>query len=78
MDMKVWLKVTTTKERELVAKAAKTKPSYFYQIAGGHRNPKLDLAERLVAATEKHTPSKKLTLAGLVPDIDSLIAEHAS
>lgn len=77
MDMKVWLKVTTTKEREKVAKAAKTKPSYFYQIAGGHRSPSVDLAERLVEATERLTPNKRLTLGGILPDIDTLLAEHA-
>lgn len=78
MDIKVWLKVTSTTERQKVAKAAKTKPSYFHQLAGGHRKASVDLAERLVDATKKHTPNKPLTLGGILPDIDSLLTEHAS
>lgn len=38
-------------EAERVAEAAGTNRAYFSQIANGHRNASLQLAERLVAAS---------------------------
>lgn len=63
MDMKTYLKQSTPEEREQLAKAVESSVGYFYQIAGGHKNPGSQLCKDLV----KYEP--KLSLHELRPDI---------
>lgn len=63
MDMKTFLRQSSTDERERLAVKVDSSVGYFYLIAGGHRRPSTDLCKRLVAA------EPKLSLDGLRPDI---------
>lgn len=71
-QMQEWLKKATTPERDRVAAEAGTSVAYLYQIAGGHRNPSLELSKKLQAAT-----SGELTIAGLRPDLYELLTESS-
>lgn len=68
-QLREWLRGASDAERERVAKAAATSVAYLWQLAGGHRKPSIELASRLQVAS-----SGTLTLAGLRPDIQALIA----
>ena len=61
--MKTYLKSVTPYEREVLALKVKRSVAYFYQIAGGHRNPSAGLCKNLVAC------EPKLALSDLRPDI---------
>jgi hypothetical protein len=63
MDMKTYLKQATPEQREELAEKVDSSVAYFYQIAGGHKQPGHKLCRALVAA------ESKLTLADLRPDI---------
>lgn len=52
MDAKTFIKQYGWPEAERVAKAAGTNRAYFSQIAHGHRNASLPLAERLVSESD--------------------------
>ena len=53
---------------ERVAKEAGSNYAYFSQIAHGHRRPSPELAQRLVAASEKliAAPAERLDFAALL------------
>jgi hypothetical protein len=63
MDMKTYLRLVAPAEREALALKVKRSVAYFYQIAGGHRNPSAKLCKNLV----EHEP--RLRLVDLRPDI---------
>jgi len=51
MNAKEFYSAKGKKAAELVAKRAGTTERYLYQISLGHRRPSLDLAKRLVEAS---------------------------
>lgn len=52
MNAREFLESRGKAEGEKVAKAAGTSYAYLYQISLGHRRPRVDLAKRLVAASD--------------------------
>ena len=52
MDAKQFLDQFGREDAQRVAESAGTSFGYFYQIALGHRRPSVELAERLVEASE--------------------------
>lgn len=69
-QMQEWLKKATAPERDRVAAEAGTSVGYLYQIAGGHRNPSLELSKKLQAASKG-----ELTIPGLRPDLYELLKD---
>lgn len=61
--MKSYMQQSTPEERDALAKKVGSTVGYFYQIAGGHKQPGPKLCRKLVAA------ESKLTLPELRPDI---------
>lgn len=63
MDLQTLLRTIEPREREALAKRAKTSVGYLYLLAGGHRKPSPKLARKLV------TVEPRLTLPDLRPDL---------
>mgnify|MGYP005667932333 FL=1 len=62
MNAKEFLEKFGREEAERVATSSGTNYAYFSQLAYGHRRPSVDLAERLVAASEGRLDFTKLLL----------------
>lgn len=69
MNLKKWLKGTTSNEREEVCRLADTKVRYLFQLSCGHRLASPKLTQKLVYASAVVTPDRRLTLDGIRPDI---------
>jgi hypothetical protein len=69
MDMKTYLRQAPQSDRENIAHVVGSSVAYFYQIAGGHKKPGVDLCKALVAA------EPRLTLHELRPDIWSAVMD---
>jgi hypothetical protein len=69
MDAKSFLEKHGRDTAERVALSAGTNWPYFSQIAHGHRRPSVDLARKLVTASEEVVSDKKsrLDLVSLLP-----------
>jgi hypothetical protein len=70
MDMKTFLKNSNDAEREQLAAMVGSSVNYFWQIAGGHKQPGPKLCKKLVEA------NPKFTLAELRPDIWEAPVKH--
>lgn len=68
-----WLGRATFDERERVATAAGTSVGYLWQLAGSHRKASPLLAAELQKASV-NSPAGQLTVAGLRPDLQLLLA----
>lgn len=62
--LREWLAKTSPERRDEVAKKAGTSAGYLWQLAGGHRKPTPEIAERLQEASDG-----EITIAGLRPDL---------
>tara|TARA_R110002072_G_scaffold113009_1_gene242420 strand:- start:3102 stop:3308 length:207 start_codon:yes stop_codon:yes gene_type:complete len=62
MNAKEFLERFGREEAERVAALSGTNYAYFSQLAYGHRRPSVDLAERLVAASDGRLDFTKLLL----------------
>ena len=62
--LREWLANASPERRDEVARNAGTSPGYLWQLAGGHRKPTPEIAERLQEAS-----GGEITIAGLRPDL---------
>lgn len=66
MDAREFLKAYGSSEAEIVAVRAGTNLNYFRQLACGARRPSVELALRLVEASDHRLDFNKLLLARVV------------
>lgn len=64
-----WMRLASTAEQQALADGAGTSRRYLYQLASGHRNAKLALAEALEAAAKPLRKASKgrLPVLRMVP-----------
>ncbi|WP_314408877.1 hypothetical protein [Pseudomonas kuykendallii] len=65
--LREWLANASPERRDEVARKAGTSAGYLWQLAGGHRKPTPEIAERL-----QESSGGEITIAGLRPDLVSL------
>lgn len=61
--MKTFLQQSTPEQREALAQEVKSSVAYFYQIAGGHKQPSTKLSRAIAEA------DPRITLSELRPDV---------
>lgn len=72
MDAREYRATAGLEATRKVAAMAETKWSYMKHILSGHKRPGVDLARRLIAASEKVTPDKVMTLDALLKPSEEL------
>lgn len=78
MDAKSWMRATDPADRLPVLAQAGTTYPYLLHLANGHRRPSIELAQRLAAASARHTPTARMTVAALRPDLLAALAPPAA
>jgi hypothetical protein len=69
MNIKEWVRSTTTSERAELLEELGTKVNYIYQLAGGFRRASPGLAQELERLSEKYTPGNVIHKHEVRPDI---------
>lgn len=78
MNAKEYEHMAGIEKAEQVVRMAGTKWSYWRHFCTGHKRPGVDLARKLVKASEFVTPDTPMTLDALLTPIDQLKGRKAA